>query len=75
MVIPYVIVVLCLVSPSTQFNGLGNTRVFDDAESVSIIQTGESFPAQVSVVESPDIGDGEGGGFGGILMMGRKYCS
>ncbi|XP_071146765.1 spore coat protein SP65-like [Mytilus edulis] len=70
MVIPYVIVVLCLVSPSTQFTGLGNTQVFDDAERASIIQTGESFPAQVSVVESPDIGDGGGGGFGGILMMG-----
>ncbi|XP_063410352.1 uncharacterized protein LOC134693454 [Mytilus trossulus] len=77
MVIPYVIVVLCLVSPSTQFNGvnnfgqgLGNTQVFDDAESASIIQTGDSFPAQISVVDSPDIGDGGGGGFGGILMMG-----
>ncbi|CAG2196932.1 unnamed protein product [Mytilus edulis] len=53
MVIPYVIVVLCLVSPSTQFTGLGNTQVFDDAERASIIQTGESFPAQVSVVEIP----------------------
>ncbi|XP_063408998.1 uncharacterized protein LOC134692475 [Mytilus trossulus] len=88
MVIPYVIVLLCLVSPSTQFNpfnnfgqdgfdigqGIGNTQVFDDAESASIIQTGESFPAQVSVVDSgpADIGPvgGGGDGFGGLLMMG-----
>ncbi|VDH94645.1 Hypothetical predicted protein [Mytilus galloprovincialis] len=79
MVIPYVIVLLCLVSPSTQFiepnigQGLGNTQVIDDAEIASIIQTGESFPAQFSVVDSsPDLGavDGGGGGFGGLLMMG-----
>ncbi|CAC5401211.1 unnamed protein product [Mytilus coruscus] len=85
MVIPYVIVVLCLVSPSTQFSGLnlrqggfnigpglGGTRVFDDAESAAVIQTAPSFPAQVSVLSSePDIGLGDGGGdgFGGILMM------
>ncbi|VDI54365.1 Hypothetical predicted protein [Mytilus galloprovincialis] len=53
--------------------GSGNTQVFDDAEIASIIQTGESFPAQVSVVDSsPDLGavDGGGGGFGGLLMMG-----
>ncbi|CAC5401209.1 unnamed protein product [Mytilus coruscus] len=78
MVIPYVIVVLCFVSPSTQFNGfnigqgLGNTQVFDDAESATVVQTGPSFPAQVSVVNDPDIGIGDGGGdgFGGLLMMG-----
>ena len=105
MVIPYMIIVLCLVSPSTQFNGfnigqggfnvgqggfnarrggfnvgqdglgLGGTRVYDDAETAAVIQTAPSYPAQVSIIDNPDIGIGDGGnsGFGGILITARMY--
>ncbi|CAG2210220.1 unnamed protein product [Mytilus edulis] len=49
--------------------GLGGTRVYDDAETAAVIQTAPSYPAQVSIIDNPDIGIGDGGnsGFGGIL--------
>ncbi|CAG2216025.1 unnamed protein product [Mytilus edulis] len=53
--------------------GLGGTRVYDDAETAAVIQTAPSYAAQVSIIDNPDIGIGDGGnsGFGGILTTGR----